>query len=117
VAAAIETWRARAGYKPGYKSRAKPKGRRTPKPVRPAVRFDSLASTQSTVLEVRAEDEPGLAYKIASVIAALGISISFAKISTEKSHALDVFYVSDSNGQKLCPKEMESIESALLEAL
>jgi [protein-PII] uridylyltransferase len=83
----------------------------------PAVRFDSEASAASTVIEVRAEDEPGLAYKIASTLSALQLDINFARITTDKSHALDIFYVTTSNGSKLTPIEMPTIERALLDAL
>jgi [protein-PII] uridylyltransferase len=82
-----------------------------------AIRFDSEASPQSTVVEVRAEDRPGLAYRIASTLAGLNLDISFARITTEKSHALDIFYVTDSNGRKLIPENMPAVEHALLQAL
>jgi [protein-PII] uridylyltransferase len=85
--------------------------------VRPSVRFDTEASALSTVIEVRAEDQPGLAYKIANAIAGLQFNITFAKITTEKSHALDVFYVTDARGQKLDAAGMQAVEQALIEAL
>ncbi|MFL6215698.1 MAG: [protein-PII] uridylyltransferase [Blastocatellia bacterium] len=87
------------------------------KPMRPSVRFDDEASALSTVIEVRAEDQPGLAYKIASAIAGLDFNITFAKITTEKSHALDVFYITDALGQKLDAAGMQAVEQALSEAL
>lgn len=87
------------------------------KPVRPSVRFDGDASALSTVLEVRAEDQPGLAYRIANAIAGLDYNITFAKITTEKSHALDVFYITDARGQKLDAAGMQAVEKALIEAL
>jgi [protein-PII] uridylyltransferase len=92
--------------------------RRRARPDRPpAVRFDSDASATSTVVEVRAEDQPGLAYKIASTLAAVELDISFARITTEKSHALDIFYVTDSSGQKLSLSDMPAVEQALLDVL
>jgi [protein-PII] uridylyltransferase len=109
VASAVKKWLAE--FHPSGK-------RRRARPARqPAVRFDSDASAANTVVEVRAEDQPGLAYKIASTLAALELDISFARITTEKSHALDIFYVTDSRGQKLAPDDMPGIELALLEAL
>ncbi|MEN3333310.1 MAG: [protein-PII] uridylyltransferase [Blastocatellia bacterium] len=89
----------------------------TRKPVQLSVRFDTEASALSTVIEVRAEDQPGLAYKIANAIASLQFNITFAKITTEKSHALDVFYVTDARGQKLDAAGMQAVEQALIEAL
>jgi [protein-PII] uridylyltransferase len=109
VAAAVEQWRAKSPRRTWRRA-----GR---KPVQTAVKFDSETSVSGTVIEVRAEDEPGLVYKIANTIAALSLSITFAKITTEKSHALDIFYVTDSSGQKLASAELPAIERALLEAL
>ena len=109
VAAAIEKWRTRAPRPFKRHKRAVA--------AKPAVRFDLTTSASDTVVEIKAEDEPGLAYKIASIIAALGFSIHFAKIATEKSHALDVFYITDSTGQKLSPGDMQMLEQALLDTL
>ena len=105
VAAGVERWRR------GWRRRSK-------RPlVRPAVRLDSTSSALSSVIEVRAEDEPGLVFRIASVLGAHGINISFAKIATEKSHALDVFYVTDARGEKVDAEEMPRLEAALAAAL
>ena len=105
VAAGVERWRR------GWRRRAK-------RPlVRPAVRFDSVSSATSSVIEVRAEDEPGLVYRIASLLSTRGLNIGFAKIATEKSHALDVFYVTDTRGEKLAEEQMLALEAALLAEL
>jgi [protein-PII] uridylyltransferase len=109
VAAAVENWRAKAT--PGSKRHKHHRG------AQPTVCFDSDASATRTVVEVKAEDEPGLAYTIASTLTALGLNITFAKVATEKSLALDVFYVTDSMGQKLAPTQMSLVERALREAL
>jgi [protein-PII] uridylyltransferase len=89
--------------------------RRTPSP--PVVHFDTGASPACTVVEVRADDEPGLVYRITGTLAALGCDITFAKIATEKSHALDVFYVTDGGGRALPASEQPRVERALLAAL
>jgi [protein-PII] uridylyltransferase len=109
VAAAVEKYLARL---PGSLKRRKRQAQ-----SRPVVRFDSEASATGTVIEVRAEDEPGLAYKIANTLSGLNLNITFAKIATEKNKALDVFYVTDHAGQKLTPAEMPEVERALLEVL
>jgi len=62
-------------------------------------------------------DEPGLAYRIASALAALGLDIVCAKIATEKSDALDVFYVTDEEGMKLSQSRMQSVRVSLAEML
>lgn len=83
----------------------------------PAVHFDTGASAACTVVEVRADDEPGLVYRITGTLAALGCDITFAKIATEKSQALDVFYVTDGSGRALPASEQPRVELALLTAL
>ncbi|HEY3132474.1 MAG TPA: [protein-PII] uridylyltransferase [Acidobacteriota bacterium] len=109
VPAAVEKWLARSTRRIKRQS-----GRR---PIRPSVYFDSEASATSTVIEVRAEDEPGLAYKIAHTLASLGLNITFAKIATEKSHALDIFYATHASGRKLVPAELPAVQYTLLEGL
>src|SRR6185503_10514738 len=105
VAAAVDRWR------------SQPRRRRSRRPPgRPIVRFDSESSATQTVIEVRADDEPGLAFRIASALSGCGLGIGFAKIATEKSHALDVFYVTGPGGQ-LDPDERARVEAALFAAL
>jgi [protein-PII] uridylyltransferase len=99
-----------ARRRPGFR-------RRRPRLGGPSVRFDGEASPHSTVIEVRADDEPGLVYRIARTLAACGCEISFAKLATEKNHALDVFYVRDSTGSRLDSEHMQSVAGALSEAL
>ena len=79
----------------------------------PQVACDNEASQSSTLIEVHALDEPGLAYKIASALATLGLDIVCARIATEKSNALDVFYVTDADGMKLSQSRMQSVQVSL----
>ena len=83
----------------------------------PQVTCDNEASQSSSLIEVHAVDEPGLAYKIASALAALGLDIVCAKIATEKSDALDVFYVTDEDGMKLSQSRRQSVQVSLAEML
>ncbi len=109
VASAIEQWQAEAPR------RSRRHGGHTRSA--PSVRFDVEASSTSTVIEVKAEDEPGLAYKIASTLTGLDLNITFAKITTDKRHALDVFYVTDARGERLTSDDMRRVERTLLQAL
>jgi [protein-PII] uridylyltransferase len=84
---------------------------------RPTVRFDNDGSATATIVEVRAPDQPGLAFMISGALAGLGLNITFAKIATAKALALDVFYVTDAAGMKLLPEVLGEVEAALLEAL
>ena len=83
----------------------------------PEVRFEPPDVLGRTLLEVRADDEPGLLYRIASTLATLGLDISFAKVATEKSQALDVFYVQDVDGGPLPETRHPEIRTALIAAL
>jgi [protein-PII] uridylyltransferase len=66
----------------------------TPK-VRTQVTVDDRASKTHTVIEVFAEDRPGLLFAIAETLYELGLSIAIAKINTEGTRVADVFYVSE----------------------
>jgi [protein-PII] uridylyltransferase len=111
VAALVEHWRTKNA----------PRKRAMPAHARrrnlPRVVCDKESSPSSTLIEVHALDEPGLAYKVTSVLASLGLDIVCARIATEKSDALDVFYVTDASGQKLSEDMTQSVETILTNAL
>jgi [protein-PII] uridylyltransferase len=81
------------------------------------VRFDQEASALATVVEVKAPDQPGLAYTLAHTLAEQGLDILSARIATAKALALDAFYVRDGEGRKLDPDTMGTVETALLAAI
>jgi len=99
------------------RQRARQMRRRRKRATPPVVRFEDADEPGRTVIEVKADDEPGLVYRIAATLAELGMNISLAKIATEKSQALDIFYVSNAAGAALSPGEQAAVERALVEAL
>ncbi|MGD2045804.1 MAG: [protein-PII] uridylyltransferase [Gemmatimonadota bacterium] len=100
------------------RQRARQVRRRRRRAATPVVRFERPEVPNGrTVIEVKANDEPGLVYTIAATLADLGMNISLAKIATEKNQALDVFYVSNAHGASLSPGEEAAVERALIEAL
>jgi [protein-PII] uridylyltransferase len=111
VAASVERWN--TANAPRKKSRAVLARHRN----LPQVICDNEISVSSTLIEVHAIDEPGLAYRIAAVLAGLGLEIICARIATERSDALDVFYVTDGNGLKLSDDMMESVKRELMDKL
>ncbi len=92
-------------------------GLTTRRPDLPRVICDNEASQSSTLIEVHASDEPGLVHKITRTIAELGLDIVCARIATEKSDALDVFYLTDTDGTKLSEAKMRKVEGALIHEL
>lgn len=81
------------------------------------IAWDNGSSGRSTILEVRTGDRMGLAYRISSTLASLGLDIVFAKVATEKNLALDVFYVTTAAGEKLKDDQLPVVEEAVKKAL
>jgi [protein-PII] uridylyltransferase len=80
--------------------------------------FDNETSETSTIIDLEAEDHLGLLFTTSKTLAELGLDISLAKISTEKGAAIDTFYVSESDGQKVVrPERQKYIAERLLVAL
>jgi len=84
--------------------------------IEPTVHFDDHASQSATLIQVVAEDRPGLLYDIASTISSRGASIDVVLIDTEAHKAIDVFYVT-TDRRKLEAGEREALQQALLTTL
>lgn len=83
--------------------------------IQPQVAFDSSSSESATLIEIVAEDRPGLLYDLARVISEAGCNIDVVLIDTEAHKAIDVFYVTYEGG-KLGPFQEEALRHALIEA-
>jgi len=70
-------------------------------PVSTEVAIDNRASARHTLIEVVARDRPGLLFTVSQALHEIGITISTAKINTEGTRAIDVFYVTELDGRKL----------------
>jgi [protein-PII] uridylyltransferase len=80
------------------------------------LRFDDSASTHSTLLELIAQDRPGLIYRTSRALAEAGCNIEIALVDTEGPKAIDVFYLT-AGGEKLDAARQETLRAALVAAL
>jgi len=74
------------------------------------------ASADSTVIEIRAKDRPGLLHEVGMAFARAGLSVHNAYIATYAGQTLDTFYVSEFGGQTLSPARVAQTISLLIEA-
>jgi [protein-PII] uridylyltransferase len=84
--------------------------------IEPSVYMDNQASRSATLIQVVAEDRPGLLYDIASTISSYGASIDVVLIDTEAHKAIDVFYVT-AGGEKLTADKQRELEHKLADVL
>jgi len=93
-------------------------GIRSLPPVQTEVVVEHHASSCHTVIEVLTEDRPALLFNLAEALHRLGLTISVAKISTEGTRVIDVFYVTESDGSKVEPGvRTDQVRMLLLDAL
>ena len=76
--------------------------------------LDNL-SDHETVLEIRADDRPGLLHYLTRKISELGGNIHSARVATWGHEARDVFYVTNAAGGKLSHEEVAALAAALKE--
>lgn len=85
--------------------------------VETRVSFDDTASAHSTLLEVIAQDRPGLLHRITSLLAQQKCNIEIALIDTEGQMAIDVFYLTSAGGglpHSLQENLLQKLRSSLL---
>ena len=84
--------------------------------VETTVQFDTTSSSHSTIVQVIAQDQPGLLYAIAQALGEARCDIVVALIDTEGDTAIDVFYLRR-NGAVLEDSELPELEQNLLSAV
>jgi [protein-PII] uridylyltransferase len=69
------------------------------------IRIDNQLSAFYTIIEVFAQDRPGLLFGITDTLYRSGYNIYFAKIATQGDQVVDIFYIKDLNGHKIQSNE------------
>ena len=80
--------------------------------ITPSVCFDQEASDSSTLIQIVAQDRPGLLYDLAPTISSAGCNVELILIDTQAHKALDVFYVT-AEDKKLSPAQQASLQESL----
>lgn len=81
-------------------------------------RIDNNTAEKFTIIDIFANDRMGLLYTIAKALFDLDLSVSVAKISTYVDQVVDVFYVTDSNGNKITDAaRISEIRESLVDAI
>ncbi|NKQ24936.1 [protein-PII] uridylyltransferase [Streptomyces galbus] len=83
----------------------------------PRVTVDPAASRHATVIEVRAQDAPGLLFRIGRALADAGVRMRSAHVSTLGANAVDAFYVTGPEGDPLPGEEAVAVARKLEETL
>ncbi|MFJ3234829.1 [protein-PII] uridylyltransferase [Streptomyces sp. NPDC086787] len=75
------------------------------------------ASRHATVIEVRAQDAPGLLYRVGMALEKAKVRVRSTHVSTLGSNAVDVFYVTSGTGEPLSGEEAASVAGELEDVL
>jgi [protein-PII] uridylyltransferase len=99
--------------------RVDPAARWRPDPSRmaPTVVVRPEASARATVLEVRADDRPGVVHRVCASLAALDITVRSAHVDTLGPQAVDVFYVQEASAGVLSDTRAAEAAHAVRNAL
>ncbi|MGW1845972.1 [protein-PII] uridylyltransferase [Streptomyces sp. NPDC001966] len=91
--------------------------RRGVKAPPPRVTVAAAASRLATVIEVRAQDAPGLLHRIGRALEQSGVRVRSAHVSTLGANAVDAFYVTDTDGKPLPGERALAVADAVEAAL
>jgi [protein-PII] uridylyltransferase len=80
------------------------------------IEFDDTASVHSTLLQVIAQDIPGLLRAVSRTLSELGYNVEVALVDTEGETAIDVFYLT-SDGARLNAEQKMELGAALIAAI
>ncbi|MFJ9061290.1 [protein-PII] uridylyltransferase [Streptomyces sp. NPDC102409] len=87
--------------------------RRGVKAPPPTVTVAAAGSRLATVIEVRAQDAPGLLHRIGRALEHRAVRVRSAHVSTLGANAVDAFYVTDADGAPLSPERAAEVAGAV----
>lgn len=79
----------------------------------PRVKVAAAGSELATVIEVRAQDAPGLLHRIGRALDEAAVRVRSAHVSTLGANAVDAFYVTGRDGAPLAPEQALQTARAL----
>lgn len=91
--------------------------RRGVKAPPPRVSVAAAGSRRATVIEVRAQDAPGLLHRIGRALEESAVRVRSAHVSTLGANAVDAFYVTGADGEPLPPERAAAVAREVEEAL
>jgi [protein-PII] uridylyltransferase len=84
----------------------------------PTVEVYHELAMQRTIVEIQARDQIGLLYRLAKIISDQGFDITFARIGTERSVALDTFYIESSDpAQPIDTARLQTLRDTLMDVI
>ncbi|MEU3006528.1 [protein-PII] uridylyltransferase [Streptomyces sp. NPDC007020] len=91
--------------------------RRGVKAPPPRVTVAAAGSRRATVIEVRAQDAPGLLHRIGTALEGSAVRVRSAHVSTLGANAVDAFYVTGTDGEPLSPGRASEVAQEVEKAL
>ncbi|WP_031054724.1 [protein-PII] uridylyltransferase [Streptomyces sp. NRRL F-5702] len=91
--------------------------RRGVKAPPPRVAVAAAGSRRATVIEVRAQDAPGLLHRIGRALEESAVRVRSAHVSTLGANAVDAFYVTGADGEPLPPERAAEVVREIEKAL
>ncbi|MEI7031087.1 [protein-PII] uridylyltransferase [Streptomyces pratensis] len=91
--------------------------RRGVKAPPPRVAVAAAGSRRATVIEVRAQDAPGLLHRIGQALEQSAVRVRSAHVSTLGANAVDAFYVTGADGEPLSPVRAAEVAQEVEKAL
>ncbi|MGW6714338.1 [protein-PII] uridylyltransferase, partial [Streptomyces globisporus] len=91
--------------------------RRGVKAPPPRVTVAAAGSRRATVIEVRAQDAPGLLHRIGNALEGSAVRVRSAHVSTLGANAVDAFYVTGADGEPLSPARASEVAREVEKAL